>query len=96
MSQTTTTLADDLAAWTSRRDPASRDRILKDHTPIIRRIAHQYAHPGCPVEDLMQVGSIGLLRALDRFDTMQGVSFRTYASHFIVGRSSTTCGTKTR
>lgn len=85
MSQTTTALADDLAAWVARRDPASRDRILKEHQTLIRRIAHQYVHAGCQVEDLIQVGSIGLLRALDRYDLGQGVSFRTYASHFIVG-----------
>ncbi|MBC7542634.1 MAG: sigma-70 family RNA polymerase sigma factor [Candidatus Sericytochromatia bacterium] len=84
MSQTTT-LTDDLVAWVANRDPLSRDRILKEHTSIIRRIAHQYVHPGCQVEDLIQVGSIGLLRALDRYNPGQGVAFRTYASHFIVG-----------
>jgi RNA polymerase sigma-B factor len=85
MSQTTVPLGDDLAAWVDRKDPASRDRILKEHLTLIRRIAHQYVHSGCQVEDLMQVGSIGLLRALDRYDPAQGVSFRTYCSHFIVG-----------
>jgi RNA polymerase sigma-B factor len=78
-------MADDLAAWFARRDTASRDRILKEHQTLIRRIAHQYVHSGCQVEDLIQVGSIGLLRALDRYDPGQGVSFRTYCSHFIVG-----------
>ena len=85
MSQMTDDLRDDLAAWAVHRDPACRDRILKEHLVLIRRIAHQYANPGCQVEDLMQMGSIGLLRALERYDPGQGVSFRTYASHFIVG-----------
>lgn len=74
-----------LAKWARDRDAGSRDRIMEEFTPLVRRIAHQYFHPGCQVEDLIQVGSIGLLRALDRYDLAQGTAFRTYASHFVVG-----------
>ena len=53
--------------------------------PLVRKIASRYAGRGEPTEDLIQVGSIGLVLAIDRFDVERGVKFSTYAVPTIVG-----------
>ena len=53
--------------------------------PLVRSLASRYAGRGEPFEDLVQVGSIGLLLAIERFDTERGVQFTTYAVPTIVG-----------
>ena len=53
--------------------------------PLVRKIASRYAGRGEPMEDLVQVGSIGLVLAIERFDIERGVKFTTYAVPTIVG-----------
>src|SRR6187455_2798929 len=53
--------------------------------PLVRSLAGRYAGRGEPQEDLVQVGSIGLLLAIERFDTSRSVQFTTYAVPTIVG-----------
>jgi RNA polymerase sigma-B factor len=66
-------------------DLEARDRLVTRYLPLVRSLAARYAGRGEPLEDLVQVGSIGLLLAIERFDTERGVQFTTYAVPTIVG-----------
>jgi RNA polymerase sigma-B factor len=63
-----------------------RDQIVARVIPYVKKIAHSLARRSSdPVEDLMQVGNIGLLKAVDKFNPLVGSSFKTYATYFITG-----------
>lgn len=63
---------------------ADKSALLKQHLDLVQRIARNYSHSvKSHYEDLVQVGSIGLLRAIDRFDPNRRTQFRTYAAHLI-------------
>lgn len=62
-----------------------RDRLIELHLPLVHHCARRFRNRGEPLEDLVQVGTIGLLKAVDRFDTGRGVEFSTYATPTIVG-----------
>jgi RNA polymerase sigma-B factor len=66
-------------------DESARDQIVEQFMPLVRKIASRYAGRGEPMEDLVQVGSIGLVLAIERFDVERGVKFTTYAVPTIVG-----------
>jgi RNA polymerase sigma-B factor len=66
-------------------DEKARDRLVERYMPLVRSLAARYAGRGEPQEDLVQVGSIGLLLAIERFDTERQVQFTTYAVPTIVG-----------
>ncbi len=53
--------------------------------PLARQLASRYRHAGEPLEDLVQVGTIGLIKSVDRFDLERGVEFSTYATPTIIG-----------
>jgi RNA polymerase sigma-B factor len=67
------------------RDPRLRDPILKQFRNLIHSLAYKFARGGVLGEDLVQVASLGLMSALDRFDTDRGVRFMTYAVAIMVG-----------
>ncbi|MFA9269884.1 MAG: SigB/SigF/SigG family RNA polymerase sigma factor [Baekduiaceae bacterium] len=67
------------------RDPALRATLAERLMPLAQSIARRYAHRGEPLDDLVQVGAIGLLKALDRFDPDRGVPFSGYAAPTIDG-----------
>lgn len=67
------------------RDPAVRERIVTSHLGLAHHLARRYANRGEPFDDLVQVASIGLVKAVDRFDPERGVQFTTFASHTIIG-----------
>lgn len=76
--------ADDL--WPLRGDlPAARDELLRRHLPLARRLAARYHNPHEPFEDLIQVANLGLLNAIDRYDSARGVPFGAYATPTILG-----------
>ena len=52
---------------------------------MVRRIARRYARTGVPLDDLTQIGSIGLMNAVDSFDPERGVKFEAYAYHYVAG-----------
>ena len=65
-----------------------RNALLRQHAPLVRRIAHHMIAklpPNVEVDDLIQVGMIGLAEALSRFEAAQGVQFETFASQRIRG-----------
>jgi RNA polymerase sigma-B factor len=66
-------------------DQAARAELVERLTPLAYRLARRYQRPGDPLEDLAQVATIGLLKALDRFDPELGHEFVTYAVPTILG-----------
>lgn len=62
-----------------------RDRLVEQHLPLVRLLAARYRHLDEPLDDLVQVGTIGLIHAVDRFDPRRGVPFAGYASTIILG-----------
>ena len=67
------------------KDAAAREELITRYLPLVRSLARRFASRGQPVEDLIQVGSIGLIKAVDRFDLDRGVELSTYATPTILG-----------
>jgi len=67
------------------RDSQLRDRLVAMHHNLVRYLAGKFVNRGEPLEDLVQVGTIGLINAIDRFDSGRGTKFSTYATPTIVG-----------
>jgi len=74
-----------LIAYHRDGDPEARERALVELIPLVRALAARYAGRGEPMEDLVQVGALGLVKAVDRFDVDRGVEFTSYAVPTIVG-----------
>ena len=74
-----------LRAYHRNGDREARDQALLELMPLVRALANRYAGRGEPLEDLVQVGSLGLIKAVDRFDVDRGVEFSSYAVPTIVG-----------
>ena len=66
-------------------DADARDRLIAGHLPLVRALARRYAGRGEPLEDIEQVGAIGLIKAIDRFDLGRDVSLATYVTPNVVG-----------
>jgi RNA polymerase sigma-B factor len=64
---------------------AARDRLVHLHLPLVHHCARRFRNRGEQFEDLLQVGTIGLLKSIDRFDPGRGVEFSTYATPTIIG-----------
>ena len=69
----------------SPRRAALREELVRAHLPIVEYIARRFYGRGEPMADLIQVGSIGLINALDRFEPERGLEFTSYATPTIVG-----------
>jgi RNA polymerase sigma-B factor len=66
--------------------PQEKERLVNEFLPLVKKIARGLARRSTdPVEDLIQVGSIGLLEAIERYETGHNTEFKTYAVHFITG-----------
>jgi RNA polymerase sigma-B factor len=68
-----------------RRDRAVRDALVERYLPLARSLARRYARGGEPLEDLEQVASLALIKAIDAFDPDRGTAFSSYAVPSIVG-----------
>jgi RNA polymerase sigma-B factor len=66
-------------------DLEARDELITMYLNLVRYLASRFRNRGEPVEDLVQVGTIGLIKAIDRFDIERQVEFTTYATPTIVG-----------
>lgn len=66
-------------------DKDARDTLVRENTGLVWSIVHRFPGRGCEAEDLFQIGVIGLMKAIDRFDTSYDVRFSTYAVPLIMG-----------
>jgi RNA polymerase sigma-B factor len=66
-------------------DMAAREAIIERFLPLARRLARRYERQDEPMEDLVQVASMGLVKAVDRFDPSRGVAFSSFAVPTILG-----------
>jgi RNA polymerase sigma-B factor len=63
----------------------TRQQAIEAHLPLVRSLARRYAFAGEPIEDLEQVGAIGLIKAVDRFDERRQTPLAAYAAPVIAG-----------
>jgi RNA polymerase sigma-B factor len=72
--------------WARRdQDPAAREELIRRNLPLARALAARYINPNEPFDDLVQIASLGLVKAVDRFDTEFGRPFAAFATPTILG-----------
>jgi RNA polymerase sigma-B factor len=74
-----------LRRWRDQEDHDAREELVTRMLPLARSLARRYANKGEPLDDLEQVASVGLLKAIDRFDLDREVKFATFAVPTIAG-----------
>jgi len=74
-----------LRAYHGRGDTSARQRLVELHLPLVESLAHRYARSASDYDDLHQVGCIGLINAIDRFDFERGEDLTAFAIPNIVG-----------
>ncbi len=73
------------AQYKETNDPEVRDQLIMSHLNLVRFLASKFKNRGEPLDDLIQVGTIGLIKAIDRFEPDRGLEFTTYATPTIMG-----------
>jgi RNA polymerase sigma-B factor len=76
---------DQFVAYSASKDPKVRDELVVAHLNLVRYLAVRFANRGESIDDLIQVGTLGLIKAIDRFDIERKVEFTTYATPTIIG-----------
>jgi RNA polymerase sigma-B factor len=71
--------------WHEHSNTRAREELIRRHLPLARKVASRYARTQEPFEDLFQVASLGLVKAVDRFDPARGVAFASFAVPTILG-----------
>src|SRR3989449_2973274 len=74
-----------LRRYHEKGDLSAREQLIERYLSLVRSLARRYAYRGEQLEDLVQIGSIGLIKAVDRFDLDRGVELTTYATPNIIG-----------
>jgi RNA polymerase sigma-B factor len=80
-----TELREKFAQLAATGDRGVRDELVQAHIGLAEYLARRFANRGEPMDDLVQVALIGLVKAVNRFDPNRGVEFSTYATHTIAG-----------
>lgn len=71
--------------WQQHGDQRAREQLVERFMPIARKLAHRYKGAYEPPDDLLQVASLGLLKAIDRYDTTRETGFQSFAVPTILG-----------
>src|SRR5881275_3521073 len=66
-------------------DASAREALVERHLPLVRSLARRYAGRGEALDDIEQVGAIGLIKAIDRYELSRDVALTTYATPNVVG-----------
>ena len=74
-----------LISLAQKGDETAREKLVRSNLRLVYSMSMRFSNTGREIDDLFQVGSIGLLKAIDRFDTSYGVCFSTYAVPMIIG-----------
>jgi RNA polymerase sigma-B factor len=74
-----------MEAYRRDRDPHCREEVVRRHQGLVRSIARRYKGRGLAYEDVLQTGYVGLLQAVDRYDSSRGVPLRAFAARTIDG-----------
>src|SRR5688500_11789970 len=72
-------------AFAETRDERLRAELIEAHLGLAEYLARRFSNRGEPLDDLVQVASMGLVKAVDRFEPERGLEFSTYATHTVVG-----------
>jgi RNA polymerase sigma-B factor len=81
----TPTTAELFRRWRQHRDRHARDVLIERFLPLARKLARRYVPSSEPYEDLVQVASLGLVKAVERFDPDRGFAFTSFAVPTVVG-----------
>jgi RNA polymerase sigma-B factor len=74
-----------LRRYHHRGDLSAREQLIERYMSLVRSLARRYSYRGEQLDDLVQIGAIGLIKAIDRFDLSRGVELTTYATPNIIG-----------
>ena len=66
-------------------DLQAREQLIEQYMSLVRSLARRYSYRGEQLEDLVQIGAIGLIKAIDRFDPDREIAFSSYAVPTILG-----------
>lgn len=71
--------------WQQHRDERAREALVAEYLPLARKLARRYRGAREPLDDLEQVASLGLVKAIDRYDSSRGIGFQHFAVPTILG-----------
>ena len=74
-----------LVEYSKTKEPSLKEELVEQHLNLVRYLAGKFSNRGENLEDLIQVGCLGLIKAIERFDPERGTEFTTYATPTIVG-----------